>query len=114
MTIIQVEVRRKSFGETRVTERSTPALADGEVLARIDKFALTANNVSYALSGDMIGYWKFFPVEEPWGIVPVWGFADGCWQANANLSPVWPPTARPSGEGPCCRSHSSGTVFRRT
>ena len=76
MTIIQVEVRRKSFGETRVTERSTPALADGEVLARIDKFALTANNVSYALSGDMIGYWKFFPVEEPWGIVPVWGFAD--------------------------------------
>lgn len=76
MTITQVEVRRKSFGESRVTERPTPALADGEVLARIDKFALTANNVSYALSGDMIGYWKFFPVEEPWGIVPVWGFAD--------------------------------------
>lgn len=76
MTITQVEVRRKSFGESRVTERPTPALADGEVLARIDKFALTANNVSYALSGDMIGYWNFFPVEEPWGIVPVWGFAD--------------------------------------
>ena len=76
MTITQVEVRRKSFGDTRVTERPTPALADGEVLARIDKFALTANNVSYALSGDMIGYWKFFPVEEPWGIVPVWGFAE--------------------------------------
>ena len=65
MTITQVEVRRKSFGDTRVTERPTPALADGEVLARIDKFALTANNVSYALSGDMIGYWKFFPVEVP-------------------------------------------------
>jgi NADPH:quinone reductase-like Zn-dependent oxidoreductase len=76
MTITQVEVRRKSFGETRVTQRPTPPLADGEVLARIDKFALTANNVSYALSGDMIGYWKFFPVEEPWGVVPVWGFAD--------------------------------------
>ena len=59
-----------------MTEQPTPALADGEVLARIDKFALTANNVSYALSGDMIGYWKFFPVEEPWGIVPVWGFAE--------------------------------------
>jgi hypothetical protein len=76
MNIEQVEVRRKAFGETRVTTHPAPDLAAGEVLARIERFALTANNVSYALSGDMIGYWKFFPVEEPWGIVPVWGFAD--------------------------------------
>lgn len=76
MNIEQVEVRRKAFGETRVTSTAVPALAEGEVFARIDRFALTANNVSYALSGDMIGYWKFFPVEEPWGVVPVWGFAD--------------------------------------
>lgn len=76
MNIEQVEVQRKAFGETRITSRPAPALAEGEVLARIDRFALTANNVSYALSGNMIGYWKFFPVEEPWGMVPVWGFAD--------------------------------------
>jgi hypothetical protein len=76
MNIEQVEVRRKAFGETRVTSRPVPGLAEGEVLAQIERFALTANNVSYALSGDMIGYWKFFPVEEPWGMVPVWGFAD--------------------------------------
>lgn len=76
MKIDQVEVRRKAFAETRIMSRPTPDLADGEVLVRIERFALTANNVSYALSGDMIGYWKFFPVEEPWGVVPVWGFAD--------------------------------------
>jgi len=76
VNIEQVEVRRKAFAETRITSRPAPELAEGEVLARIDRFALTANNVSYALSGDMIGYWQFFPVEEPWGIVPVWGFAD--------------------------------------
>ena len=74
--ITQVQVRRKAFGETRIMSVETPPLADGEVLLAIDKFALTANNVSYALSGDMIGYWKFFPADEPWGLVPVWGFAD--------------------------------------
>ena len=74
--ITQLQVRRKAFAETRTVSIETPVLADGEVLLAIDKFAMTANNVSYALSGDMIGYWKFFPAEEPWGRVPVWGFAD--------------------------------------
>ena len=74
--ITQVQVRRSAFGETRTISIAAPDLADGEILVAIDKFALTANNISYALSGDMIGYWKFFPVAEPWGIVPVWGFAD--------------------------------------
>ena len=74
--ITQIQVRRLAFGETQVASVDTPELADGEILVAIDKFAMTANNVSYALSGDMIGYWKFFPVAEPWGIVPVWGFAD--------------------------------------
>ncbi len=76
MTVQQVQVKRKAFSEYRLVEQAEPKLKDGEVLARIDKFALTANNVTYALSGDMIGYWKFFPADEPWGIVPVWGFAD--------------------------------------
>lgn len=74
--ITQVQVRRSAFAETRTISVETPELADGEILVAIDRFAMTANNVSYALSGDMIGYWKFFPAEDPWGIVPVWGFAD--------------------------------------
>lgn len=76
MTVSTLEVRRKAFAETRLTAAPAPDLAEGDILVAIDKFAMTANNVSYALSGDMIGYWKFFPVAEPWGVVPVWGFAD--------------------------------------
>ena len=74
--ISQVQVRRADFAQTRIAALPTPELADGEVLLAIDKFALTANNVSYALAGDMIGYWTFFPVDETFGLVPVWGFAD--------------------------------------
>src|SRR5262249_1780193 len=34
------------------------------------------NNVTYAVAGDMMSYWSFFPAEAGWGRVPVWGFAD--------------------------------------
>jgi hypothetical protein len=52
------------------------ATADGEVLLGIDRFALTANNITYAVFGDAMSYWNFFPAAEGWGNVPVWGFAD--------------------------------------
>ena len=41
----------------------------------IEKFGLTANNVSYAITGDSIGYWGYFPADDNWGKVPTWGFA---------------------------------------
>jgi NADPH:quinone reductase-like Zn-dependent oxidoreductase len=52
------------------------ALSPGQVLFRVDRFAFTANNISYALSGDMIGYWRFFPAEPGWGRIPAMGFGD--------------------------------------
>jgi hypothetical protein len=51
-------------------------LADGEVLLNVDHFAFTANNITYAALGKRFQYWDFFPVAEPWGQIPVWGFAD--------------------------------------
>lgn len=51
-------------------------LEDGEVLLDIDHFAFTANNITYAALGARFKYWDFFPVEKPWGRIPVWGFAD--------------------------------------
>lgn len=51
-------------------------LPDGAVLLAVDKFALTANNITYAVAGDSIGYWQFFPAPDGWGRIPVWGFAD--------------------------------------
>lgn len=68
-------VDRGDFRRHRIVETDLPRLAPGEILLAIESFALTANNVSYALSGDMIGYWGYFPAEDPWGQVPVWGHA---------------------------------------
>ncbi len=51
-------------------------LAHGEILCRIDRFALTANNITYAAHGAGMKYWDFFPAPAGWGIVPVWGFAE--------------------------------------
>ena len=70
------EVAKSDWKQTRFVEAAVPALAPGQVLFRVDRFALTANNISYALSGDMLGYWRFFPCEAGWGRIPVMGFAD--------------------------------------
>src|SRR5690606_12729898 len=51
-------------------------LGAGEALLAVDRFAVTANNVTYAVLGKRFHYWDFFPAAAPWGIVPAWGFAD--------------------------------------
>jgi hypothetical protein len=76
MKVRELWVQRSDLRKTKLVEREAPALADGEIRLAIDKFGLTANNVTYALTGDLIGYWKFYPAEGEWGKVPVWGFAD--------------------------------------
>ncbi len=42
----------------------------------MDTFGLTTNNITYAVMGDAMSYWEFFPAENGWARVPVWGFAD--------------------------------------
>jgi hypothetical protein len=53
-----------------------PVPAEGQALLRVDSFGFTTNNITYAVFGDMLSYWSFFPAEAPWGRIPVWGFAD--------------------------------------
>lgn len=54
-------------------------LHDGEALLKVEGFALTSNNITYAVFGDGLRYWDFFPAqadaEHAWGRIPVWGFA---------------------------------------
>lgn len=69
-------VNRARIIENRISERPLAPLGDGEVRAKVDSFALTANNISYALTGNALGYWQFFPEDADWGVVPVWGFAE--------------------------------------
>ncbi len=61
--------------ECRFEQSAAPVPADGEALLAIDRFGLTANNITYAKFGDAMSYWKFFPAPDGWGRMPVWGFA---------------------------------------
>ncbi len=63
---------RKAVWQTAPSER----LAQGQARLRIARFALTANNITYAVLGDKFRYWDFFPAPDGFGRMPVWGFAD--------------------------------------
>ena len=76
MTSKNFEVDRTDLSLTQyvdIPDIESLTLAKSEVLVSVDKFALTANNITYGVAGDMIGYWKFFPARENWGRIPVWG-----------------------------------------
>jgi hypothetical protein len=78
MTTTQFQLRKHELGTSRLVTLPEVPLAEGEVRVRIEQFAYTANNITYAAFGDAMNYWQFFPVsddaEGSWGIVPVWGF----------------------------------------
>lgn len=72
----KIRVNKTELGQVeRVPCPRPDQLQDGQVLIEIDRFGLTTNNVTYALFGDALGYWTYFPEAEGWGSVPVWGFA---------------------------------------
>lgn len=48
----------------------------GAGLLRIEPLAITSNNVTYAAMRDDLR-WQFFPADESWGRIPVWGFDEG-------------------------------------
>ncbi len=70
-------IDKNAWHKTRFVEAEVDEdLAPGQVLFRVDRFAFTANNISYAMTGDLLHYWKFFPAEAGWGRVPTMGFGD--------------------------------------
>jgi hypothetical protein len=80
----EFQVRKDNISKHRVVAgvpaENAAQLADGKIRVKIERFAFTANNVTYAVTGDRIGYWQFFPPggedADGWGMMPVWGFAD--------------------------------------
>ena len=77
MNTTNFQVLKAGLQHTRFTDTAQQALADGEVRLAIDRFSLTANNITYATFGDAMNYWKFFPTPDAaWGNIPVWGFAN--------------------------------------
>src|ERR1700716_1468581 len=60
--------------ETRLPDAAT--LPDEALLVKIDRFAFTANNITYAVLGDALKYWRLSPAPENFGNIPVWGFGE--------------------------------------
>ncbi|HEY5343708.1 MAG TPA: DUF2855 family protein [Solirubrobacteraceae bacterium] len=69
-------VKRDDLRECRIAESQAPELEPGQALLRVERFGLTANNITYAVFGQIMSYWDFFPAAEGWGRVPMWGFAE--------------------------------------
>lgn len=68
-------VNRSDFSSSQIIELRLPPLAPGYVRLKVESFAVTANNVTYAVNGNQFRYWDFFPASNDWGIVPMWGHA---------------------------------------
>ena len=75
----QLQSLKSDLTKTRIVKSQDFSLDEGEIVVVIENFAFTANNVTYGVAGDTIGYWQFFKTTEDennlWGCIPVWGFA---------------------------------------
>lgn len=72
----ELMVRRDDLGSSELRPIIRRPLRAGEVGLALEKFSLSANNVTYARLGDSeLPFWDAFPAPPPYGRVPVWGFA---------------------------------------
>ena len=72
---------RDDFARTAlVYARRCPDLSDGEARLRVDRVGLSANNVTYAVLGQPVRYWQFFPPELRPALRAVRFLGQQCWQ----------------------------------
>lgn len=87
----EFQTNKADLTHSRIVKVPKATITEGEVLVKVDRFAFTANNITYAVLGDQLRYWQFFPPNgdnpEQWGIIPVWGFADVI-ESNSDEIPV--------------------------
>jgi hypothetical protein len=73
---VDFELNRKDLHDSRFVAADPPSPQDGQALLRIESFGLTSNNITYAVFGEAMKYWDFFPASDPgWGKLNVWGYA---------------------------------------
>jgi NADPH:quinone reductase-like Zn-dependent oxidoreductase len=80
-------IDREDLRTCRIAEADPPVLDAGQALLCIERFGLTTNNVTYAVFGEAMSYWSFFPAPDGWGRVPMWGFARVEESAVAGVEP---------------------------
>jgi hypothetical protein len=72
-------VARGDLQQCKLIETATPdaaRLPEDALLLKVDRFAFTANNITYAVLGDQLKYWELFPAPKGFGNIPVWGFGE--------------------------------------
>jgi hypothetical protein len=77
-----IDIDRDAISKAALARAEHAPLRVGEVRVRVDSYAMTANNITYAvfgkpagLFGDDQGYWDFFAERDEPARLPVWGFA---------------------------------------
>lgn len=75
MNKIELIINRKNYADHTVEKSEIEELNDGQILMEVERFSFTSNNITYAIVGDQVGYWKFFKAPEGKGKLPGWGFA---------------------------------------
>ncbi|MGB7374910.1 DUF2855 family protein [Pontixanthobacter sp.] len=70
-----VYVERDTLAKIATVDVPAAELPEGGLRLKVESFAVTTNNVTYAVAGDRFGYWNFFPASGKDGIVPMWGHA---------------------------------------
>ena len=76
MNNLTFRVEKEAFSQVNMSEAPLAELQAGEVRLKVAQYAFTANNVTYAVLGSSFKYWAFYPTAAPYGIIPVWGYAD--------------------------------------
>ncbi len=86
-TATQFLVKKDELAITKIREAPLGPLAADQVRVRVDRFALTSNNITYAAFGDAMNYWGFYPTDvDGWGIIPVWGFGTVVESTHADIN----------------------------
>ena len=68
------DLQQSTFVDVALPDVTT--LPEDALVVRVDRFAFTANNITYALLGDQLQYWSLFPAPQGYGNIPVWGFGE--------------------------------------
>ncbi|MDH2351517.1 DUF2855 family protein [Bradyrhizobium sp. SSUT112] len=89
MTATDFIVTRNDFETCKVIATELPgadALPPDALLVKVDRFAFTANNITYAVLGDELKYWQLFPAPAGFGNIPVWGFGEVIASRHPNVA----------------------------
>ena len=89
MTSTDFVVARTDLQQCKAIEMQLPdaaTLPADALLVKVTRFALTANNITYAVLGDQMKYWQLFPAPQDYGNIPVWGFGEVIASKHPNVA----------------------------